>query len=80
MQLRPPPKGLAVAKFSNVFRWGKKEYFKVDVLVRATLSLLRKYLEVDGMTTFFVDEDNQELVLHSAIGLPHCVNRSSPFC
>ena len=42
----------------------------MDVLVRETLSLLRKYLDVDGMAAFFVDEDNQELVLRFALGLP----------
>lgn len=36
----------------------------MDVLVRETLNLLGKYLEVDGMAVFFVDdEDNQEVTL-----------------
>ena len=42
----------------------------MDVLVREILSLLRKHLEADGMAVFFVNRDNQELVLHSALGLP----------
>ena len=67
VQLQESLKKLAV--IYNVSKKIARE-LDMDVLVRETLSLLRKYLEVDGMAVFFVDEDNQELVLHSALGLP----------
>lgn len=52
----------------DIYRKTSQE-LDIDDLVRETLSLLRKHLEVDGIAFFLVDEDAQDVMLHSALGL-----------
>lgn len=61
-----------LTRLAVIYEVSKKiaQELDMDVLVREMLSLLRKYLDVDGMAAFFVDEDTHELVLRFALGLP----------
>lgn len=53
----------------DIYKQTSKE-LDIDALIRETLSLLRKHLEVDGIVFYRVDDAAQDVVFHSSQGLP----------